>query len=146
MDNVWGTVSDDGFDINAGHVVCRQLGYRRASAVECCAAYGRGSGQIWLDKVSCTGLEDKLEFCTSPGWGNVDLRSTSHLEDVSVSCVEWPKPPPLPMAPVGRPPPPPPVPQPPPVQLTGRLLQPTAVQGNAFCHASCPQSLDESIP
>jgi hypothetical protein len=48
---VWGTVMDDGWDLTAARVVCRQLGYTDAAAAPCCAHYGQGTGPIWLDNV-----------------------------------------------------------------------------------------------
>ncbi|XP_019858826.1 PREDICTED: bone morphogenetic protein 1-like, partial [Amphimedon queenslandica] len=61
----WGTVCDDLFDINDAHVVCRQLGYRRASCVYPRARYGRGTLPILMDDVQCTGGEAQITHCPS---------------------------------------------------------------------------------
>jgi len=45
---VWGTICDDGWDIEDAQVVCRELGYGKAIAARDRAYYGRGSGLIWL--------------------------------------------------------------------------------------------------
>ena len=82
-DNAWGTVCDDGWDIEDGNVACRELGYGRATAVHQSAAFGEGSGSIWMDSVSCGGLETKLSSCSFNGWGNHDC---GHGEDASVEC------------------------------------------------------------
>ena len=80
----WGTVCDDGWDISDAHVACRELGYSYALSYQCCDQYGRGSGQIWLDNVGCSGEEDSLLNCSHHGIGV--LRSCSHWEDVGVVC------------------------------------------------------------
>ena len=79
----WGTVCDDGWDINDGHVVCRQLRYSRASAVYQSAYYGEGSGPILLDDLECAGTEALLWDCPHGGW-NED--NCGHSEDASVRC------------------------------------------------------------
>ena len=79
----WGTVCDDYFDINDAHVVCRQLGYRRASCVYPRARYGRGTSPILMDDVRCTGQEAQITHCPSNPIGD---HNCNHGEDVSVRC------------------------------------------------------------
>lgn len=82
--SVWGTVCDDLWSDQNSQVVCRQLGFSTASAsYRKNAFYGRGSGSIWLDDVSCTGMEQRLEDCNFRGWGS---HNCGHHEDVGVSC------------------------------------------------------------
>ena len=79
----WGTVCDDGWNINDADVACRELGYSYALSYQCCSSYGRGSGQIWLDNVGCSGGEYSLLSCPHHGIG---VHSCSHSEDVGVVC------------------------------------------------------------
>ena len=79
----WGTVCDDGWGINDANVVCRQLGFFRASEAPVAAKYGQGSGTIWMDDVSCQGDEVSLLQCPHRGMGN---ENCGHSEDASVEC------------------------------------------------------------
>lgn len=78
----WGTVCSDFFDEDAAAVTCRQLGYSDGTA-QCCAAYGQGSGPIWMDDVQCLGDESRLVECPFGGFG---LHNCIHAEDVGVTC------------------------------------------------------------
>lgn len=84
-DGEWGTICDDFWDVADATVVCRWLGYVRASKAKSVAFYGPGhnSQPIWLSNVNCTGEEDELSACDSSDWGD---NRCSHQEDASVVC------------------------------------------------------------
>ncbi|XP_070566354.1 scavenger receptor cysteine-rich domain-containing protein DMBT1-like isoform X2 [Ptychodera flava] len=80
----WGTVCDNGFDMNDAQVVCAHLGYDAALNFAGQAHFGRGSGQIWLTNVQCNGDETSLFDCSHSDWN--DVGSCSHGDDVGVVC------------------------------------------------------------
>ncbi|XP_060112419.1 deleted in malignant brain tumors 1 protein-like [Heteronotia binoei] len=81
----WGTVCDDGWDINNAEVVCRELGCGKAVSAVRGARFGRGSDRIWLDDVKCKGSEAALRDCRLKPWGE---HNCNHGEDAGVVCSE----------------------------------------------------------
>lgn len=101
----FGTVCDDNWDSDDATVVCNQLGYsytggeRRifvcdwivainyfiSTAGEAVggAAFGAGSGPIFLDDVQCTSSESSLLSCSSNPIGSNDC---VHSQDAGVIC------------------------------------------------------------
>ena len=45
--------------------------------------YGQGTRQIWMDNVTCTGVEDSLSLCSFPGWG---VANCEHDREAGVDC------------------------------------------------------------
>ncbi|XP_078665945.1 scavenger receptor cysteine-rich domain-containing protein DMBT1-like [Branchiostoma floridae x Branchiostoma belcheri] len=82
---LWGTVCDDEWGLSDAHVICRQLGYLGATEALRSAAFGQGTGPIWLDKVTCDGSEATISNCGHDGWG---IHNCEHGEDAGVVCIQ----------------------------------------------------------
>ncbi|XP_064457609.1 uncharacterized protein LOC135368338 isoform X2 [Ornithodoros turicata] len=66
----WGLVCDDGWNIHAANVVCRQLGFK-LGALEATSQsyYGVPEDvQFMMDDIHCSGNETSLGHCSFPGW------------------------------------------------------------------------------
>ncbi|XP_065426810.1 deleted in malignant brain tumors 1 protein isoform X4 [Chrysemys picta bellii] len=79
----WGTVCDDGWDLQDAGVVCRQLGCGTALSAPRGARFGQGSDRIWLNKVNCAGTEGALSDCRIWLGGK---NNCNHGEDAGVVC------------------------------------------------------------
>ena len=79
----WGTVCDDGWDLQDATVVCRELGYGRAVRALGSATFGEGSGPIWYASVNCSGSEANLAQCAHD---RLELTHCAHWEDSGVIC------------------------------------------------------------
>ena len=80
----WGTVCDDGWDLNDAQVVCSELGLGNALVARQNAFYGEGNGTIWLDNINCVGSELMIESCSHGEWG---AQNCSHSQDAGVKCI-----------------------------------------------------------
>uniref|UniRef100_A0A8C0HAD1 SRCR domain-containing protein n=1 Tax=Chelonoidis abingdonii TaxID=106734 RepID=A0A8C0HAD1_CHEAB len=79
----WGTVCDDSWDMADAKVVCKQLGCGSAVPVPGEAAFGEGTGPIWVESLNCRGTESSLWDCPAKPWGESNC---DHKEDVGVNC------------------------------------------------------------
>ncbi|XP_036416782.1 deleted in malignant brain tumors 1 protein-like [Colossoma macropomum] len=79
----WSTVCDADFDQQDAEVVCRELGCGLPVEVLGAAAFGRGKGQVWSEKLQCKGNESQIYFCPT----STSLKhNCSHDSDVALVC------------------------------------------------------------
>ena len=84
LNGEWGTVCDDGFDLNAGDIVCRQLGFNHAiEFYSGTSHFEQAYGPIHLENVVCQGYEESIMFCDH---STVGVHDCTHNEDVGVLC------------------------------------------------------------
>ncbi|XP_072018871.1 uncharacterized protein [Amphiura filiformis] len=84
MTDGWGTVCDNGWDINDAMVVCTQLGFRGALAALDSAEFGAGPYPISMYQVACTGAETDLVSCTH---NPLPMTTGSCLHDSDIASV-----------------------------------------------------------
>ena len=82
VDQEWGTVCDDGFDIDDANVFCRYLGFHKATGVYSRAVLGEGSGPIILTKLKCKGDENSPFDCKHNGFEKT--KGCTHKNDVVI--------------------------------------------------------------
>ena len=80
----WGTVCDDGWDLNDAQTICNELDLGTAVAARHNAFYGQGNGQIWLSNINCVGSELLIENCSHGGWG---IHNCNHSQDAIIKCI-----------------------------------------------------------
>ena len=84
INETWGTVCDGGWSTFDAIVACRQLGYSPAGAVPLYnAAFGPGTGRIWIDDILCNSRESRLIDCPANSLGS---HNCAHSEDAGVRC------------------------------------------------------------
>ncbi|XP_029769908.1 deleted in malignant brain tumors 1 protein-like, partial [Terrapene carolina triunguis] len=79
----WGTICDDSWDMADANVVCKQLGCGSAVSAPGEAAFGEGTGPIWVETLNCRGTESSLWDCPAKPW---DKSNCAHKEDAAVNC------------------------------------------------------------
>ena len=82
----WGRVCNNRWDFNEAQVVCRELGYGKATAAWHTSVtfsryfYGHG---VWLDDLKCVGTEWTIRNCLHTGW---NVRNCRYYEVAAVKC------------------------------------------------------------
>ncbi|XP_071845497.1 scavenger receptor cysteine-rich type 1 protein M160-like isoform X2 [Apostichopus japonicus] len=81
----WGTICDDGWDLEDATVFCKMLGLGTATQAMKRGAFGYGDGEIWLDELSCDGTERDWKDC-SMEIREIGAHDCEHHEDAGVVC------------------------------------------------------------
>lgn len=74
----WGTICSPRLRLLEGHVICRQLGFKKAKKT----FHFKGRGVTALKNVKCTGDEQQISHCKSSLGG-----CNKHKRDVGVRCI-----------------------------------------------------------
>ncbi|XP_071375300.1 scavenger receptor cysteine-rich domain-containing protein DMBT1-like [Centroberyx affinis] len=82
-DGRWGTVCDDDWDLEDAQVVCREMECGTAQSAKRGAYFGAGTGDIWMNKLKCSGAEVLLKECSHRGFRRHDC---GHHQDAGVVC------------------------------------------------------------
>ena len=81
---LWGTVSDIGWDIFDANVVCKQAHFGGAVGVYTGSRFGNGKGPIWMSNFQCKGSESSLAKCIH-NFTEIQEKH-GHNKDASVEC------------------------------------------------------------
>ena len=82
----WGTVCDNGWDLNDAQVVCNELGFGVAVAARRIdnAYYRGGRAQFCLEDLNCNGTEEMITNCLHGRWNIV--YNSYRFDVVGVKC------------------------------------------------------------
>ncbi|BFZ01436.1 hypothetical protein BsWGS_04475 [Bradybaena similaris] len=80
--NAWLPVCGDGWTDNCARVACQQMGFSNGTWLAFTMPTP-GTNSTWLGKITCTGLEARLDVCPSDGWTD----SCSGQKAAGVSCL-----------------------------------------------------------
>ena len=83
LQDQWGTICDDLWDIREATVVCTQLGFLDAVSAISGAEFSEGSGPIQLDDMHCIGSESNLTKCLARP---IKQHNCQHSKDAGVRC------------------------------------------------------------
>ncbi|XP_062448979.1 deleted in malignant brain tumors 1 protein-like isoform X6 [Rhea pennata] len=83
IEQQWGTVCNDGWDLLDAAVVCRQLGCGMALLASSSAQSGKRSNSFRLSSVHCSGSEGSLMECSAQ-----QVNDCHHREDAGVKCAD----------------------------------------------------------
>ncbi|XP_042247333.1 scavenger receptor cysteine-rich type 1 protein M130-like [Thunnus maccoyii] len=84
----WGNVCGESWDMNDATVVCRQLNCGRAHTITTMAEYGHGTGQTWIERIECNGLESSLTQCSQGPFRDKTCNITSVAGVVCTGSLE----------------------------------------------------------
>ena len=86
----WGTVDYWGWDLNAAHVVCRQLGYPASLSFGYNNQFGSRKAPRWFTNLRCFGNETNLGECTKDVYGyTVDHGLQQHYANYHIKQVTY---------------------------------------------------------
>ena len=85
MAGVWGTVRNQGWNLTASNVACRELGYQGAESAILFSVerFGKGKGPVWISGLKCDGHEESLWKCS---WPKIAGIFWDHDNDAGVVC------------------------------------------------------------
>ena len=83
----WGSFCDWDWGLEQGHVICRELCYRRALFTTLGGVFERQSGPIWIEEAQCHGNESSIFKCDLTYIRDMDeVYGCDHSHDGGVIC------------------------------------------------------------
>ena len=82
LDGSWGTVCNDGWDINDAKVACDYLHFQGAALATDARTHGIGEGPIHFTHMNCLGEEGDFKGCDY----DRDTSNCYHTEDAGLVC------------------------------------------------------------